>query len=189
VNEPTTTTTTTTTTKRRRPPVSYLRSGLYKQPTLPGPDTEVGQLIAERRADLLADLGDEPSTAQRALVELALRTWVLLDSCDAFLLQLPSIVDKRHRRAWQIVLDRQRLAASLEATLCRLGLERRAREVRLDVVSALADAASRPTRGVPKSPAEDAAALAGRLPPISGSARSGAATSLEPILATQRVEG
>jgi hypothetical protein len=63
------------------------------------------------------------------LIELALRTWCLVDAADAFLLSLPSIVDRRHRRVWQIVLDRQRLAAALEATLARLGLERRAKPV------------------------------------------------------------
>ena len=132
----------------RRRPVSYLRSGLYAQPQLPGPDTAVGQVLAERRASLVADLGgiEACSTAQLALVELALRTWCLVDACDAFLLSLPSVVDRRHRRCWQVVLDRQRLAASLETTLVRLGLERRARDVHLDVVSALADAATRPTR-------------------------------------------
>ena len=115
-------------TKRRRP-VSYLRSGLYAKPDLPAPDTPIGAILAERRAALISDLGGNPSTAQLALIDLALRTWCLLDATDAFLLSLPSIVDKRHRRVWQVVLDRQRLAASLEATLCRLGVERRAKKV------------------------------------------------------------
>ena len=159
----------------RRRPVSYFKSGLYSaKPELPAPDTPVGALIAERRASLIADLGGEPSTAQLALIELALRTWCLVDACDAFLLRLPSIVDRRHRKCWQVVLDRQRLAASLEATLCRLGLERKARDVRLDVVSALAEAASKPSMGVTFSPSFDAPTLGGRNPPISGS--NGSAT-------------
>jgi PleD family two-component response regulator len=33
-----------------------LRSGLYAQPQLPRPDTAVGQVLAERRASLVADL-------------------------------------------------------------------------------------------------------------------------------------
>src|SRR5438477_12927884 len=92
---------------KRRRPVSYLRSGLYTKPELPAPDTQLGAIIAERRASLVADLGgiDTCSTAQLALVDLALRTWCLVDAADAFLLSLPSIVDRRHRRAWQIVLD------------------------------------------------------------------------------------
>jgi hypothetical protein len=43
-------------------------------------------VIAERRAALVADLGGDPSTAQSALIELALRTWCLVDAADAYLL-------------------------------------------------------------------------------------------------------
>jgi len=46
-----------------------------------------------------------------------------------YLLTLPSLVDRRHRRVWQVVLDRNALAASLERTLARLGTERRAKPV------------------------------------------------------------
>ena len=106
--------------------MSYLRSGLYaKRPELPAPDTPVGRVLAERRAALVADLGGDPSTAQLALVDLAIRQWAILDTVDGYVLGLPSLVDKRHRRCWQVVLDRSRLAAQLEATLARLGLERR----------------------------------------------------------------
>lgn len=160
--------------------MSYLRSGLYTKPELPAPDSPVGAVIAERRAALVADLGgaDACSTAQLALVELALRTWCLVEACDAFLLSLPSIVDKRHRRAWQIVLDRQRLASSLEATLCRLGLERRARDVgQLDVLAELArqaSAAPMPGGGGSKNAHEGVPSQGAvvRSPPFSGSAAS-----------------
>ena len=103
-----------------------------RRPELPAADTPVGAVLAERRASLMADLGGQEacSTAQLALIDLAIRQWSLLDSVDAWLLSsLPSLVDKRHRRVWQVVLDRSRLAAQLEATLCRLGLERRAKPV------------------------------------------------------------
>ena len=115
--------------KRR---ISYLRSGLYaKRPDLPAADTPVGAVLAERRASLTADLGGREacSTAQLALVDLAIRQWLLLDSVDGYLLTLPSLVDRRHRRVWQVVLDRNMLAANLERTLARLGLERKARPV------------------------------------------------------------
>ena len=69
------------------------------------------------------------TTAQAALVDLAIRQWALLDSTDAYLLSLPSPVDRRHRRCWPVVLDRSRLASQLEGTLCRLGLERKANDV------------------------------------------------------------
>ena len=81
---------------KRRRPISYLRSGLYARPELPGLDTAIGQLLAERRSSLIADLGVEPSTAQLALIELALRTWCL-DACDAFLLSLPLVTDPQEK--------------------------------------------------------------------------------------------
>src|SRR5207245_4681694 len=119
---------------RRRARVSYLRSGLYaKRPELPGPDTPVGRALAERRAALVVDLGGDPSTAQLALIDLAIRQWAILDTVDGYVLGLPSLVDKRHRRCWQVVLDRSRLASQLEATIARLGLERRAKPARAGV--------------------------------------------------------
>ena len=117
--------------KKRRRRIAYLRSGLYtKRPALPGPDTPVGAVLAERRQALINDLsGQAACSAQLALVDLAIRQWLLLDSVDGYLLTLPSLVDRRHRRVWQIVLDRNALAASLERTLVRLGVERRAKPV------------------------------------------------------------
>lgn len=120
--------------------MNYLRSGLYaKPPALPGPETEIGLILVERRASLIADLGgiEACTTAQLGLVELALRTWCLLDAADAFLLSLPSIVDKRHRRVWQVVRDRSAMATQLQSLLRDLGLERRAKPV-LDLQSYIA---------------------------------------------------
>src|SRR5262249_29788329 len=91
------------------------------------------------------------------------------DSVTAYLLTLPSLVDKRHRRVWQVVRDREALAARLQSLLRDVGLERRARDVQLDVVSQLAEAASKPMMGVEKDPVDDASALGGRLPPVSRS--------------------
>jgi len=118
--------------KKPRRRIAYLRSGMYaRRPELPAPDTPVGAVLAERRQALISDLGgpDACSTAQSPCVDLATRQWLLSDSVDGYLLTLPSLVDKRHRRVWQVVLDRNALAASLERTLARLGLERRAKPV------------------------------------------------------------
>ena len=121
-------------------PRPCLRSGLYARPLeLPAPTTPIGQVLAERRAGLVADLGGDPTTGQGALVDLAIRQWALLDSTDAYLLCLPSPVDKRHRRVWPVVLDRSRLAAQLETTLVRLGLERRAKTVAPDLRGYIAE--------------------------------------------------
>ena len=155
---------------KRRRPVSYPRSGFYAKPELPAPDTPVGRILAERRAGLLADLGgiEACSTAQLAMVDLIVQSWAQLDSVTGYLLSLPSLVDRRHRRVWPVVRDREALAARLQSLLRDVGLERRARDVRVDVVTALADAASRPTTGVIFQPNDEASTLAGRLPPISG---------------------
>ena len=67
---------------------------MYAQPpALPAPDSPVGAVLAERRAGLLADLAGDPSTAQAALVEVTVRSWVILDAVDAYLLSLPSVGD------------------------------------------------------------------------------------------------
>jgi hypothetical protein len=117
-------------TPRRRRPVSYLRSGFYARALVPA-DSPAGLVLAERRASLIADLGgqEQCSTAQLALVDLIVASWAQLDSVTGYLLTLPSLVDKRPRRVWQVVRDRDALAGRLQSLLRDLGLERRAREV------------------------------------------------------------
>ena len=63
------------------------------------------------------------------MVDLVIRQWTVLDAVDGYLLSLPSLCDKRHRKVWPVVLDRNTLAGSLERMLARLGLERRQRPV------------------------------------------------------------
>src|SRR5262249_29613475 len=108
------------------------KSNLYtKRLTLPAPSTPVGRILAARRAGLVADLGGEDalSTSQRALIDVALRSWAILDATDAYLLSLPSPVHKRRRELWRVVVGGGRFASQLEATFARLGVERKAREV------------------------------------------------------------
>jgi len=45
------------------------------------------------------------------------------------LLTLPSLVDKRHRRVWQVVRDRAALASQLQSLLRDIGLERRRKRI------------------------------------------------------------
>jgi len=120
-------------TRKRRHPVSYLRSGFYtKTPAVIPPDSPVAQVLGERRDALIADLGgaDACSTAQLAMVDLVVASWAQLDSVTGYLLTLPSLVDKRHRRIWQVVRDRAALASQLQSLLRDIGLRRRAKEVR-----------------------------------------------------------
>lgn len=91
----------------------------------------VGRALAAWRAELVADLGgkDMVTTQQAAVVDLALKTKLLLDSIDAWLLTQRSLVNKTTRALWPVVLQRQQLADALARYMNLLGLERRARPV------------------------------------------------------------
>jgi len=74
------------------------------------------------------DLGGEDavSAQQMALLELAIRTKLLLDGLDAWLLgQGRESIDKKKRRLWPIVRERMAPSDSLSRYLQALALERR----------------------------------------------------------------
>ena len=89
--------------------------------------TATGKALAKWRADLIADLGgdDAISTQRVALLDLAVRSKLLLDSIDTWLLTQPTLVNVRKRSLIPIVLQRQTLADGLARYLTQLGLERR----------------------------------------------------------------
>ena len=60
---------------------------------------ESSSRVREWRTSLIADLGgpDAVSTQQLALVEMALRTKLLVDSVDAYVLAMPSPVNRQKR--------------------------------------------------------------------------------------------
>lgn len=105
---------------------------------LPTKRTALGRALAEWRSALVADLGGEGhvSTQQLALVDVAVRTKLMLDSVDAYVLGLDALVNKRKRCLWPVVRERQALAGQLQGVLRDLGLERRQREA--DVATLLA---------------------------------------------------
>jgi len=86
----------------------------------------LGKALVEWRQELIQDLGgpDAVSTQARAIVDLAVRTKLLLDSIDAWLLTQPSLVNKRARALLPVVRERQQLADSLARYLTTLGLKR-----------------------------------------------------------------
>ena len=142
--------------KRRKRP--YKRSGLYRlyrRPELPGPDTPVGRALAERRESLVSDLGGREacSTALLAMVDLIIAAWWQLDSVTAYLMTLPSLVDRRHRKVWQVVRDRAHLASQLQGLLREIGLERRAKD--LDLAGELAELSRRRRAPRVEPPPED----------------------------------
>lgn len=71
------------------------------------------------------DLGGDVSTAKDAIISLAVKTKLILDSIDVWLLQQPALIDKRKRSLLPAVRERQALADALARYLAMLGLERR----------------------------------------------------------------
>lgn len=90
---------------------------------------EVGDALKAWRKDLVDDLGGEEavSAQERAVVELAVKTYLLLESVDRWLLAQPSRVNKSRRQLFAVVLQRQQLVDSLARLLGQLGLERKAK--------------------------------------------------------------
>jgi hypothetical protein len=91
--------------------------------------TTLGKTLAQWRTELIEDLGgpDAVST-QLALIELAVRTKLMVDSIDAWLLVQPSLVNARRRALHPVVLQRQQLADGLARYLTQLGLQRRSKK-------------------------------------------------------------
>jgi hypothetical protein len=91
--------------------------------------TSLGKALAQWQAELVADLGgrDAISTQEKALVELCVRTKLMLDSIDHWLLQQPRLVNLRKRALLPVVIQRTTLANALSQYLGQLGLMRRAR--------------------------------------------------------------
>ncbi len=82
---------------------------------------------------MIQDLGgkDAISTQQEALVDLAVKTKLLLDSIDRWLFSQPTLVNARKRALIPVVRERQTLADGLARYLTLLGLPKRQKTVSL----------------------------------------------------------
>jgi|SRR5579884_422188 len=91
--------------------------------------TSIGKALDQWRGQLIADLGGTEmiSTQELAIVNLAVKTKLLLDSVDVWLLQQPTLVNSRKRKIHPAVLERQQLADALARYMSQLGLKRRAK--------------------------------------------------------------
>jgi len=87
--------------------------------------TVTGKALAKWRLDLIQDLGGDVSTQQSAFVDLAVKSKLLLDSIDTWLLVQPSLINQRKNSLLPVVRERQTLADGLARYLPQLGLERR----------------------------------------------------------------
>ena len=63
--------------------------------------------------------------SQSALVDLTVKSKLLLDAIDAWLLTQPTQINKRKRALLPVILQRQTLADGFTRYLSQLGLERR----------------------------------------------------------------
>src|SRR5205823_4718433 len=72
---------------------------------------------------------DGITTQQLALVDLAVRSKLLVDSVDAYVLAMPSPVNRQRRCLHPVVRERQALVGRLQSLLRDLGLERRQKAV------------------------------------------------------------
>ena len=67
-----------------------------------------GRALAHWREDLIRDLRRRRiNTARGSIVDLAVRTRLLLDSIDAWLLTQPSLINLRKRSLMPVVRERQ----------------------------------------------------------------------------------
>lgn len=89
--------------------------------------TALGRALEDWRYSILQDLGgvDQTSTQQRQVIDLAVKTKLLLDSIDAYLVKQPSLVNHRKRMVLPVVLQRQQLADALARYMTQLGLEKK----------------------------------------------------------------
>ena len=88
--------------------------------------TSLGKALDQWRGQLIADLGgmDAISTQESAIVNLAVKTKLLLNSIDTWLLQQPTLVKARKKKLHSALLERQQLSDALAKYLQTLGLKR-----------------------------------------------------------------
>ncbi|TMB19166.1 MAG: hypothetical protein E6J71_11335 [Deltaproteobacteria bacterium] len=108
-----------------------VRNALARGSRLLDERTAVGKAVAEWRNEILTDLGGrEAVTAQQlAVLDVAVRTKLMLDSIDSWILEQPRLVNLRNRSLLPVVRERTSLADALCRYLGQLGLQRKAKDV------------------------------------------------------------
>ena len=85
-----------------------------------------GRPLVEWREDLIRDLGGNVNTELDAIISpLAIKTKLLLNSIDVWLLQQDTLIIKRKKCIIPAVTQRQVLADALSRYMGQLGLQRR----------------------------------------------------------------
>jgi len=70
---------------------------------------------------------EQTSTQQRQLIDIAVKSKLILDSIDAYLFEQPSLVNHRRRCVLPVVTQRQSIADGLARYMTQLGLEKKAK--------------------------------------------------------------
>ena len=88
--------------------------------------TAAGRALVDWKESLTAALGgsENVSPQQLAVVEEAVRSKAYLDHIDAFLLSLDSVIHKRRKKLYPIVLSRMQVAEHFMRQMDRLGFAR-----------------------------------------------------------------
>lgn len=94
--------------------------------------TAAAQALLAWRKELFTDLGGEDacSAQQKALVEVATRTRLYVESLDAWIMSQKTLVNHKRKAVLPVVLQRQTLADALARYMTQLGLERREKPVK-----------------------------------------------------------
>jgi hypothetical protein len=87
--------------------------------------TSTVKALVQWREDLIRDLGGEVSTQQDAIIDVACKTKLILDSVDVWILEQPTLINKRKKSVIAAAKERQIFADALSRYMGQLGLERR----------------------------------------------------------------
>ena len=87
--------------------------------------TSTVKALVQWREDLVRDLGGEVSTQQDAIIDVACKTKLILDSVDVWILEQPTLINKRKKSVIAAAKERQLFADALSRYMAMLGLARR----------------------------------------------------------------
>jgi hypothetical protein len=93
--------------------------------------TSLAKATAKLRSELVRDCGGEEalSVQQHKIVDEFIKRSVLLESIDAWIFTQPTVINKRTRSLYPIVVQRQTIADGMVRCLDRLDLERKAKQI------------------------------------------------------------
>ena len=96
--------------------------------------TSIGRALMQWRAAIVDDLGGPESitTVQHALLDMAVKSKLIMDSIDAWLLTQETLIDEDKKSVYHCVLQRMQLADSLARMLDKIGCQRRVKQLSLE---------------------------------------------------------